>query len=445
MDFDPREFLVDHFMNERVEDQLYDITFGSEEWLQMDAGLLTREEGDRIMREKGAALRRSFEVGVILDDWYDMLRTKDDTVQLIKRLKKRGYGVFYLSNISWDVLEMLQQRKFWQLFDGGVASCEVKLTKPDLRIYHALLAKYGLSAAESIFIDDNTANASAAFDADITGIHFKNVRTLQRALQRTHIFEVDPSDIRVESGGRIGGVVVNENGFRCRKTVFGQKRMVDAQVGLGQLYLTGSNSAVEQLPEFALLQHFQHVPGNIRKVKHAVSALFQPLDELHGVVLGAQHIVPVVQNNAHLKGTAQSRALFAHDAVAFLAGEQAGVHLQPFLTAEGNVVELVLHTFVHEMVDEEFARVKIHHDAAQIKNNIFIQNVHLSCAGERVPLDSARLVRGARRRARGRPGPKKRLSAAFSLLYNIFCGIERASFGIGMECRRVAGEGRLSL
>ena len=111
-----------------------------------------------------------------------MLRTKDDTVQLIKRLKKRGYGVFYLSNISWDVLEMLQQRKFWQLFDGGVASCEVKLTKPDLRIYHALLAKYGLSAAESIFIDDNTANASAAFDADITGIHFKNVRTLQRAL-----------------------------------------------------------------------------------------------------------------------------------------------------------------------------------------------------------------------------------------------------------------------
>ena len=26
VDFDPREFLVDHFMNERVEDQLYDIT-----------------------------------------------------------------------------------------------------------------------------------------------------------------------------------------------------------------------------------------------------------------------------------------------------------------------------------------------------------------------------------------------------------------------------------
>ena len=45
VDFDPREFLVDHFMNERVEDQLYDITFGSEEWLQMDAGLLTRWEG----------------------------------------------------------------------------------------------------------------------------------------------------------------------------------------------------------------------------------------------------------------------------------------------------------------------------------------------------------------------------------------------------------------
>ena len=87
MDFDPREFLVDHFMNERVEDQLYDITFGSEEWLQMDAGLLTREEGDRIMRAKGAALRSSFEVRVILDDWYDMMRTTGEPLQLINRLK----------------------------------------------------------------------------------------------------------------------------------------------------------------------------------------------------------------------------------------------------------------------------------------------------------------------------------------------------------------------
>jgi putative hydrolase of the HAD superfamily len=182
VDYAPREFLVDHFLNERLENALYDITFGSEEWLQMDAGLLSREDANRIMREKGAAINRSYEVDIILNDWFDMLKTKDDTVLLIKRLKKRGYRLFYLSNISWDVLELLAPRKFWSLFDGGITSCEVHLLKPDLRIYQALINKYQLNAKECIFVDDNTTNASAAFDVDMTGIHFRNVRTLQRAL-----------------------------------------------------------------------------------------------------------------------------------------------------------------------------------------------------------------------------------------------------------------------
>ncbi len=182
VDFNPREFLVDHFMNEKLEDALYAITFGSEEWLEIDAGLLSREEGERIMRQKGAELHRAFEVDVILDDWYDMLRTQNEVLQLIKRLKQRGYSIYYLSNISHDVLAMLRQRKFWKLFDGGVASCKVAVTKPDPRIYQALLKRYGLSATESVFVDDNESNAAAATQVSITGIPFKNVRTLQRAL-----------------------------------------------------------------------------------------------------------------------------------------------------------------------------------------------------------------------------------------------------------------------
>ncbi len=201
VDFEPREFLVDHFMNEEVEDALYDITFGSEEWRLIDAGLLSREEGNRIMREKGAAIRRSFELNVILDDWYDMLRTKDDMYQLMKRLKKRGYGIYYLSNISWDVLGMLQQRRFWKLFDGGLASCEARITKPDPRIYHLLLRRYGLSATECIFIDDNEENAAAAFQRDITGIHFTNMRTLQRALRSYGVDSEKKSRIRPDTTG----------------------------------------------------------------------------------------------------------------------------------------------------------------------------------------------------------------------------------------------------
>ena len=113
VDYAPKIFLVDHFMNEKLENELYDITFGSNEWLLMDSGELTREEGNRIMREKAAAIHRTYEVDVILSDWFDILHTKEDTVQLMKRLKKRGYSLYYLSNISYDVLDLIRQRSFF--------------------------------------------------------------------------------------------------------------------------------------------------------------------------------------------------------------------------------------------------------------------------------------------------------------------------------------------
>ena len=196
MDYEPREFLVDHFMDEKVEDALYDITFGSNEWNLLDAGLITLEAANNTMREKGVAMHRAFEVNVILDDWYDMLRTKEDTVQLMKRLKSRGYGLYYLSNIPWDVYGMLQQRRFWKYFDGGIASCQIQLTKPDHRIYQVLLRRYALSATECIFVDDNPTNVQAAAARDITGIRFTGARALQRALRDCGVDSEKKSRIR---------------------------------------------------------------------------------------------------------------------------------------------------------------------------------------------------------------------------------------------------------
>ena len=182
VDFSPREFLVDHFMNERLENALYDITFGSEEWLRLDTGELTRSEANAIMLEKGAAIGRRYEVDVILTDWYDMMRTKEDTVQLMKWLKSNGYSLYYLSNISSDVLEMLSARRFWRFFDGGVASCDVGLAKPDRRIYRKLIDTYSLDPKECVFTDDTRINAAAASDVGILGVHFRSARVFARSL-----------------------------------------------------------------------------------------------------------------------------------------------------------------------------------------------------------------------------------------------------------------------
>ena len=110
------------------------------------------------MLERARAVGRGFEVEGVLDDWMSMLRPRRRMQTLVEQLKQRGYCVYYLSNIPEDVLDLLMHRDFEGLFDGGVASCEVKVNKPDPRIYQALLDKYHLRADESIFIDDRAEN-----------------------------------------------------------------------------------------------------------------------------------------------------------------------------------------------------------------------------------------------------------------------------------------------
>ena len=102
---------------------------------------------------------------------------------LVAQLKQRGYCVYYLSNIPEDVLDLLMHRDFEGLFDGGVASCEVHINKPDPRIYKAMLDKYQLKAGESVFIDDRLENVQAAFRLGFAGIQMKDsVGTLVRSL-----------------------------------------------------------------------------------------------------------------------------------------------------------------------------------------------------------------------------------------------------------------------
>ena len=55
VDFDPKAYLVDRLCNAAIEEQVYDLTFGSEEWQQLDAGLVSRFNGNSSMLKKAKA------------------------------------------------------------------------------------------------------------------------------------------------------------------------------------------------------------------------------------------------------------------------------------------------------------------------------------------------------------------------------------------------------
>ena len=181
--FNPKDFLMDHFMNKRAEEIVYELTFGSQEWQDLDRGIITREEGNAAMLENAARVNRVFEVQTVIDEWPTILRTKESTVHTMQKLKAAGYRLYYLTNIPADIMDALRQREWFSLFDGGVASCEVHLCKPEPAIYTTLMQTCNLAYDESIFIDDNKVNAQAAYNLGITGILYKNPKSFERALR----------------------------------------------------------------------------------------------------------------------------------------------------------------------------------------------------------------------------------------------------------------------
>ena len=135
------------------------------------------------MLENAARVNRVFEVQTVIEEWPSILRTKEPTIRTMKKLKAAGYRLYYLSNIPTDIMDMLRQREWFSLLDGGVASCDVHLCKPEPAIYTTLMQTCNLAYDESIFIDDSKVNAQAAYNLGITGILYKNPKSFERALR----------------------------------------------------------------------------------------------------------------------------------------------------------------------------------------------------------------------------------------------------------------------
>ena len=94
------------------------------------------------------------------------------TAALIADLKRTGYRLFVLSNMSREFIDYLREQEVYANFEGDVVSCEVGVVKPMPQIYDMLLEKFSLNAAETIFIDDRRENVEAAEAKGITAFHF---------------------------------------------------------------------------------------------------------------------------------------------------------------------------------------------------------------------------------------------------------------------------------
>lgn len=118
---------------------------------------------------KGEASRKQ-----IADAWNAMLLDLPaQRVALLKELKKK-YRLLLLSNtnsLHMDaIFEENSRQVFEEVFDKLYLSYEIGLRKPNAACYNYVLNDAGISAQESVFIDDSRANIRGAESAGIRSI-----------------------------------------------------------------------------------------------------------------------------------------------------------------------------------------------------------------------------------------------------------------------------------
>ena len=162
--------------------------FESALWAQMDLGNATREEVNAASLESARRAGVGREMAYVQENWFEnVMTTKDDTVALVRALRRAGLGVYYLTNMHRDLWESFRRRGLTDLFDGGVASFEVHLVKPDRRIYRLLLESCGLQAQECVFFDDMEQNVAGARLAGIDASVFTDAARARRELRERGI------------------------------------------------------------------------------------------------------------------------------------------------------------------------------------------------------------------------------------------------------------------
>ena len=105
-------------------------------------------------------------------------------VALVDELHARDVPLYAITNFSHEFFPPFRAREaaFFARFRDIVVSGTEKLVKPDAAIYHLALDRFGLRAAEAVFIDDSEANVAGAAAVGLHALHFTGEPALRREL-----------------------------------------------------------------------------------------------------------------------------------------------------------------------------------------------------------------------------------------------------------------------
>lgn len=110
------------------------------------------------------------------------------TVDILEALLTAG-PVYAITNFSAEKFAVARAAyPYLGRFSGAIVSGEEGLVKPDPAIYRLLLDRYGLQAAECVFIDDRQDNVAAAQSVGMRAVRFVDPDRLKGDLAAQGVF-----------------------------------------------------------------------------------------------------------------------------------------------------------------------------------------------------------------------------------------------------------------
>jgi 2-haloacid dehalogenase len=184
VDWDPRYLYRKLFAGDDGAMEHFLATVCTQSWNeQQDAG--------RSFAEACALLKEAHpDKAPLIDAWIDrhgemFAGPIPGSVEILAELRARDVPLYALTNWSSETFPAARARfEFFEWFRGILVSADVKLLKPDARIYQLFMQRFAIDPAHAIYIDDRSRNVDAAIALGMHGIVFTDAPALRAELTR---------------------------------------------------------------------------------------------------------------------------------------------------------------------------------------------------------------------------------------------------------------------
>ncbi|MBE0670662.1 MAG: HAD family phosphatase [Anaerolineales bacterium] len=106
-----------------------------------------------------------------------------ELVNFIHSLRGK-FHVGLISNAWSGMRAFLEREKLVELFDSLTISAEVRVMKPEAKIYSIALGQAGVKAEEAVFVDDVQVNIDACQEIGMKGVLFKDPQKAMKELEK---------------------------------------------------------------------------------------------------------------------------------------------------------------------------------------------------------------------------------------------------------------------